>query len=68
MLQQRTLWDAVRLSRSRKVSWFSNQEVIKFLCNWLENTVVPYVPEFVLLTTEGLFWCLVGSGDLVAPS
>lgn len=49
-------------------SCFSNQKVIKFLWNWLENIMVPYILKSVLLTTEGLFWCWVGSGDLVAPS
>lgn len=59
------LWDAVRLSRLREVSLFSNKVVI-FVCNWLENVVVSYVPELVLLTTERLcgagldvlMWCL----------
>lgn len=41
VLWQRMLWDAVRVSKLRKVIWFSNQEVIKFVCNWLENIVVP---------------------------
>lgn len=57
-------WQAIKV---RKFSWFNNLEVIKFAHKWLEAPVVHFVPQFVLLTTEGLVWGWGGSGALVDP-
>lgn len=54
-------WQAIKV---RKFSWFSNLEVIEF---WLEALVVHFVPQFVLLSTEGSVWCWGGSRALVDP-